>query len=55
MPAIDRIKSKYLDQNPTRQEQFAVPPDWVIAVAAVLDELQEQIRRLETARLEAEV
>lgn len=46
MTSLERIKRKFLDQNPTRQEQFAVPPEWVVAVAAVMDEQERQITKL---------
>ena len=48
MTSIERIKRKFLDQNPVRQEQFAVPPDWVVAVAAVMDEQEREIAKLKT-------
>lgn len=48
MISLERIKRKFLDQNPIRQEQFAVPPDWIAAVAAVMDEQEREIARLKT-------
>ena len=48
MSAINRIKQKFLDLNPMHQEQFAVPPDWIAAVAAVMDEQEREIARLKT-------
>ncbi len=45
MAAIDRIKDKYLEQNPARDPLFTVPPDWLIAAAAVIDEIITENRR----------
>ncbi|QEL18749.1 hypothetical protein [Limnoglobus roseus] len=49
MAAIDRIRDKYLEQNPTRDPLFAVPPDWVAATAAVLDEVIAENKRAVSA------
>lgn len=46
MTSINRIKQKFLELNPMHKEQFVVPPDWVVAVAAVMDEQDKQIARL---------
>ena len=45
MAAIDRIRAKYLEQHPMRDEAHAVAPDWVNATAAVLDEIIAENRR----------
>lgn len=45
MALIDRIRDKYLQQNPTRDPQFTVAPDWLIAGAEVLDEELRAIRK----------
>lgn len=46
MSAISRIKQKFLQKNPTHQEQFVVPPDWVVAVADELDDMMAEIAKL---------
>lgn len=46
MTSLQKIKRRFLDKNPMSQEQFAVPPDWIVAVADVMDEQAREIARL---------
>ena len=46
MTSLERIKRRFLEQNPMHQEQFIVPPDWIVAVADELDDMMAEIAKL---------
>ena len=44
MSVTDRLVAKYKGQNPARAHQRVLLPDWVLAVAEVLEEQEKTIR-----------
>ncbi len=49
MHVTDRLVQKYKTQNPVREHQRVFLPDWVLAVAEVLEEQQREINKLRAA------